>query len=1283
MDAPSSKPRVRINDTGLSILYDPKDAIADIVFVHGLQGHPRKTWACPRAEQSEPPGLGETSGHSRTLKKIFSRKHRSRSQDTHRLELETVFWPLDFLVEDCANSRILTWGYDSRVSNFFGGAANQSNIGAHAQNLLRAIKHERLDCQGRRLIFIAHSFGGIIAKDVFHLAASADDDPLLLDIYTSTEAIFFFGTPHRGSNQAETLEIVRRIVSASGFDAADQNLRALQVNGSELERIHAAFMKLFVNQSRHSFRVITFKEGKGLSGIGRLNLNKRVVEPFSSSITDTEPSYTINANHMDMCRFQSKTDEGYRQVIGELKMLLRKISEEKKQIVTTSEETGPANLGTASPTRTTASKAYSLNDTERKCIALLTQNMSNVAEYRLSLPNRVEGTCQWILSNQQYRDWDIQKETCLLWIIGYPGSGKTILSAYLLEHLEGGSFSPSLPKTLCYFFCDDKIETQRDATAILRSIIHQLVDRNRRLIKHVKSVYDIQGPHFDQSFQALWKIFVAICCDRRAGPIIIIVDALDECDKTTRDWFLKNVIALMGKPQSVGSKAPYIKFLVTSRPFPGAPYTSNLLKIDPALDYVEEDLRMVIQSKVDGIAQRTGCGPEMQAYIENALRSRADRTFLWVTLVLELLEAEMIASPTKFKQIVDKLPKDLTEVYERFLNGIPSGHQQEASRFLHLIVGAQRPLTLGEMRTLFSIQDYHSTIASLEEEAPFSIQKTIEGVLGPLVRIWDSRIYLVHQSLKDFLQALATTPDHPLSATFGIDPGKANLVLAKSCVSYLSLDDFEQDLFSQDAIRTKEQESPTTPVDKSTDMDAIEQFWDSMNLGAVTILESPVEFEADACTFIANKYPLFDYAARHWAEHFLLADPEGQLILQKPVIALSDTIGIQGSNWFRFYWFHSEINLPRPQNFDPIVTASYFGHVSSLKSLLQEDIPIESNIGMHGIYWASRRGHRTLVDFLLDQGISPDAAVFDGQTCLIAAVQFNHLDVVNRLLEDEGLITEKGGYRVNHAARGGRTPLSIAAGNGHTEIVKKLLQHPQIQPDIEDNDKWTPLFWSISGKHLDVVQHLTADSRVSVNHLDRSSRSVLSWAASEGQLEIVKHLLSLKHIKAEQPDIKGRTALSWAAGNGHLQTTECLRRSQRIDVSKKDNDGRNAISWACSGCHIDVLKYLIKHDPSGVDEPDIDGWAPLAWALFRNSPETVQVLLDSGLVDVNKKDKGKRSALGWSASYGYIDVVRILLNTKGIEIDDGAMKAAESRPEILKLLQEHKNQRSTIVSSDS
>lgn len=116
-----------------------------IVLVHGLGGHPRRTWACAKPTQLAPQVPRRPAGHSHLLKKLFSRKQKTDLDDAHNSGIEAVYWPLDFLADDFVNSRILTWGYDSNISKFFGGAASQSNIRGHAQNLLRALMVKRLN----------------------------------------------------------------------------------------------------------------------------------------------------------------------------------------------------------------------------------------------------------------------------------------------------------------------------------------------------------------------------------------------------------------------------------------------------------------------------------------------------------------------------------------------------------------------------------------------------------------------------------------------------------------------------------------------------------------------------------------------------------------------------------------------------------------------------------------------------------------------------------------------------------------------------------------------------------------------------------------------------------------------------------------------------------------------------------------------------------------------------------------------------------------------------------
>ncbi len=913
---------------------------------------------------------------------------------------------------------------------------------------------------------------------------------------------------------------------------------------------------------------------------------------------------------------------------------------------------------------------------ERTCVAILAQNVSDAAEYKSSLPGRVEGTCRWILSHPQYRDWYSQTETCLLWISGYPGTGKTILSAFLLEYLGAAEFSLGLRSPLCYFFCDEKIEKQRDSKTILRSLIHQLITRRRLLIKYVKTAYEMYGPHFDQNLNGLWKILIAIASDKLMGPITVIIDAIDECEESTRERFLQDVVKLIEGSRTRSPPNPCIKFVVTSRPLLGRQYTTKIVQIDPSLNGVEQDLRLVIRMKVEGIFQRTRCKPDVKEYLENALYSKADGTFLWVTLVLHHLEKSFLASQKDFKRIIEELPNTLSATYEKLLGDIPMQYQPLAAKLLHFLIASSRPLTLDEMRILVAIQGSHHNMADVEEETQPNIQETLEGVLGSLVRIWDRRIYFVHQSFKEYLLTLPNGLQSALAGTYGIDQHKADLLLANSCVSYLMLEDFNRDLFLRDQLGTED--SPTSTATNPIETELMDDLWSGFELGECVAFKDPAEVEIDICATIGNNFALFDYAARHWAAHFASASLVSSPDLRRSVLQLLDGKACRGSNWLRYHWRHNEQCLPDPLDFDPIVSASYFGHSIILKEILRDGLANNPDAGIRGMYWASRMGHCDVLNLLLQENVNPDSRFADGETALTTATRFNQIHVVQRLLEDEGFIPELNEYRVNHAAIGGRTPLSIAAWNGFLDIVGQLLQHDQIQPEIVDSNQWTPIFWSIKGK-LDVSKKLLSHGKVSVNHVDGSGRNILSWAAACGEVELVKILAGLKNLRAHDADHNGRTALSWAAGNGHLEVTMILRRSMRIDVSSVDKDGRNGISYACSGGHHTVVDYLIKHNPDGVDKPDVDGWTPLAWALFSQAPETVKILLHSGLVDANKKDRNGRSALSFAAGYGYLAIVQILLSVEGIEIDSEddsgrtPLLHALRYPDIVKILREFNN----------
>lgn len=80
-------------------------------------------------------------------------------------ESTEVFWPAELLPHDIPNTRIITYGYDSDVHVFL-DRLSQSSISPQSRRLLDDLGRLRQDNPGRPIIFIAHSLGGIVVKDV-------------------------------------------------------------------------------------------------------------------------------------------------------------------------------------------------------------------------------------------------------------------------------------------------------------------------------------------------------------------------------------------------------------------------------------------------------------------------------------------------------------------------------------------------------------------------------------------------------------------------------------------------------------------------------------------------------------------------------------------------------------------------------------------------------------------------------------------------------------------------------------------------------------------------------------------------------------------------------------------------------------------------------------------------------------------------------------------------------------------------------------------------------------
>ena len=314
--------------------------------------------------------------------------------------------------------------------------------------------------------------------------------------------------------------------------------------------------------------------------------------------------------------------------------------------------------------------------------------------------DRVSGTCEWILKEDQYTSWLVEDSPQLLWIVGGPGIGKTMISSFLVEELTHLTERSPLMMFM-YYFCDDKYEGRRTAMAILRGLLLQLLRQQPDLFQHIQPDFKESGDHLFSNFHALWRIFTSIVHDPRVGKVYCLIDALDECEEESRTLLLNSFRKLFcSSPQSSDT---FVKFIVTSRPnndieeslhtISQAISAIRILQIDSGR--VNVDLTKFIDIKVNELSTQKKYSSKQSQMIKRKLTEKAGGTFLYVSLVLDDLKKVKLHS-----QVIQKLqdlPSDLNKVYDRILSQIGADYMEIAKFVLSWVTIARRPLTVMEL----------------------------------------------------------------------------------------------------------------------------------------------------------------------------------------------------------------------------------------------------------------------------------------------------------------------------------------------------------------------------------------------------------------------------------------------------------------------------------------------------------------------------------------------------------------------------------------------------------
>ncbi|KAF2265052.1 SesB protein [Lojkania enalia] len=297
----------KISPDDLNLLYDGgNESVVDIVFVHGLRGHPRKTW---EAQDPENPD-------------------------------ELVFWPQDLLPETIKNSRIFSFGYATQFVTFYGintEPINHTSIDHHSASLILKFGNVRRDTQTptRPIIFVAHSLGGLVVAN--SLVGKYGTDAQGQEVINHTYGTVFFGTPFKSSDKAPVAEIARKVLKMFG-DTNDQTIRDLDKRSEKLQKISNDFHSLLEERlSSNDLKPIQvacfFEEIKTTRTFFKVFEKDlgHIVTADSATLAGCK-QFGINATHQMMCRFSNVENAGYKLVTGKIKEMISNFNKSKAQL---------------------------------------------------------------------------------------------------------------------------------------------------------------------------------------------------------------------------------------------------------------------------------------------------------------------------------------------------------------------------------------------------------------------------------------------------------------------------------------------------------------------------------------------------------------------------------------------------------------------------------------------------------------------------------------------------------------------------------------------------------------------------------------------------------------------------------------------------------------------------------------------------------------------------------------------------------------------------------------
>ena len=794
------------------------------------------------------------------------------------------------------------------------------------------------------------------------------------------------------------------------------------------------------------------------------------------------------------------------------------------------------------------------------------------ARQKDSFSKRSANSAEWMLESLEFESWleSEDNEHSIIWCVGDPGVGKTIITSVVVDHITEKSLGRNI--AIVYIYCDYTNPLTFSVINLLGSIVRQLIVQttNAQMVSQLKTTLEqaAKNRHLTEREFSVWITDLS----RTFDVVYTFVDALDECPEISRDGLLTWI-----QQHKLGN----MRIFLTSRfNVEVTAWIPRVMKKE--VEATSRDITAFVESKIRRslrLTKFTAEDPHLKQYITESIICQADGMFLLAGLQIESLSSQI--SIRGVRCALERLPTDLFTMYDQTIERIREQSKENAElglKVLSFIFTAARPLYVDELRHALAIR---AGDATLDTESLIDSEILLSVTAG-LVSICDGGAYE-----DDFFEFVHHTLQEYLTAEQGRLFPNSQLDMARACLSFLSFDGYGAGLCGPaESVKIRKHRLDFSYYAifycfhhlRGVQMELMDQ--------CLTFLQDDAKFYAWAESLDEMSWgsglveDLIPLDPVFFAAHFHLVDLFARCISHRDI----DVINHLGETPLLravavIPWTKGGEHYMQPKTREKGMDPPFVGSVDQeqhamVQAILDRgaDINAKDHLGITAALRAVKDHNGAMLYLLLDRGANIDAQSNKGESPLHIATRLRQVDIFQFLLArgaDVHVLTKRRESVVHYAAshsastllnslidygapfdlqnEKGFTPLMIAAARGELETSTALIKHGA-SLNARDIKGRTPL-------HHACYQY------------DRSS--FIPSRASKGRaataINVIRQLIE--------------NGASVAIADAHGRTAKRYLRWSTIELMKEFGSDYETYSKAYELWHVDYWNYGDLRDP--------------------------------------------------------------------------------------------------------